>query len=105
MLNFTWTTTGMVRYAHYNLTATIPPVVNETDTSDNNLTSGLIHTMALGDQNNNREIDIFDLTKITICYGAKPTSPKWNVMSDLQPDDKIDIFDVVKLTAVYGKKY
>ncbi len=103
-LNFTWNTTSIVRYAHYNLTATIPPVVNETDTSDN-ARSKLIHTMALGDQNNNREIDIFDLTKITICYGATPTSPKWNIMSDLKPDSKIDIYDLTKLTAIFGKKY
>jgi hypothetical protein len=105
VLDFSWNTTGIARYAHYNLTATIPPVVNETDTSDNTLTSGLIYTMALGDQNNNREIDIFDLVAITTIYGVTSTSPRWNIMSDLKPDNKIDIFDLVKLTTVYAKKY
>jgi hypothetical protein len=105
ILDFSWNTTGIVRYAHYNLTATIPPVVNETDTSDNTLTSGLIYTMALGDQNNNRQIDIFDLVSITTIYGVTNTSPRWNIMADLRPDNKIDIFDVVKLTIVYAKKY
>lgn len=105
VIDFSWNTTGIARYAHYALTATIPPVVGETDTSDNTLTSGLLYTMALGDQNNNRQIDIFDLVAITGIYGVTSTSPRWNIMVDLKPDGKIDIFDVVKLTVVYAKKY
>jgi len=105
VIEFLWNTTGITRYAHYALTATIPPVAGETDISDNTLTSGLIYTMALGDQNNNRKIDIFDLVAITGIYGKTSTSPEWRIMSDLNPDSKIDIFDVVKLTSLYGKKY
>jgi PKD repeat protein len=105
VLEFSWNTTGITRYSNYFLKATIPPIVNETHTSDNTLTKGPIYTMALGDSNKNRQIDIFDLVTITGIYGKTPSSPKWNIMADLNPDGKIDIFDVVKATSVYGRKY
>lgn len=105
VLTFSWNTTGIVRYVNYFLTVTIPPLVGETETSDNTLTYGPIYTKALGDYNNNKEIDIFDLVFVTSRYGLTPSSPNWNIMADLMRDGKIDIFDVVKVTGVYGKKY
>lgn len=105
VVTFSWNTTGITRYANYFLEAIAPPVVDETDTSDNTKTFGPIWIMALGDSNNNRRIDIFDLVVITAIYGATSSSPKWNIMADLSPNGKIDIFDVVKLTSIYGCTY
>ena len=105
VLTFDWNTTGIVYYANYFLTATIAPLVNETETSDNTLNYGPIYTKALGDYNNNREIDIFDLVFVVSRYGATTSSPNWDIMADLTRDGKIDIFDVVQVTSVYGKKY
>jgi len=101
-ITFSWNTTGIVPYANYTIKATADILENETDTSDNNLINGSVQTMKLGDTNNNRRIDIYDVVKVTAIYGVKSSSTSWDIMADLKPDGIINIYDVVQVTSMYG---
>jgi len=57
------------------------------------------------DFDDNHEIEIYDVIKVTGIYGAKSGDPDWNPEIDLKPDGAIGIYDVVRVTGIYGTTY
>lgn len=57
------------------------------------------------DFDDNHEIEIYDVIKVTGIYGAKSGDPEWNPEMDLKPDGAIGIYDVVRVTGIYGTTY
>jgi hypothetical protein len=58
------------------------------------------------DVNHDLKVDILDVVKICLSYGAKPSDLYWNPHADIaEPRGVIDILDVVACTSRYGEKY
>ena len=57
------------------------------------------------DFDDNHEIEIYDVVKVTGIYGAKSGDLNWNPEIDLKPDGAIGIYDVVRVTGIYGTTY
>lgn len=104
-LTFTWNTTGSTLCANYTLQAIADTVENETDTTDNTLECGPIWIKMLGDVDGDREIDIFDVVKVTYIYKSKEGDSNWNLMADLKRDGTINIYDVVIVCIKYNTSY
>ena len=104
-ITYTWDTTGLKLLANYILEATVTPVKNETDLTDNSINYGPIFVKMLGDIVFNRKIDLFDAVALLRIYGVKEGDSNWDVMVDLVRDGAINLFDAVKLLSKYGFTY
>jgi len=98
---FTWTTTDVTVHT-ISANATILP--DETDTSDNAMTSPTtVKVKILGDVNNDDTVNILDLVVVANSLGAVPWSWAWNPQADIYPDGHINIFDLVMIVLRFGK--
>ncbi len=61
--------------------------------------------MIPGDVDGDLDVDIFDVVKITSCYGKKLGDAGYNPNAYLDYNGVINIFDVVMCTGRYGQKY
>lgn len=58
----------------------------------------------LGDLNNDRIVDIYDVVTASIAFGSRQGDDNWNPIADIvEPHGEVDIFDVVTVTKNFGK--
>jgi len=88
-----WNTTGIERYQNYTISAT---------TGSNTSTDGTITIVYPGDVDADRDVDIFDIVKITSAYGSQRGDPLYVSVGDINCSNNIDIFDVVIAAGNYG---
>jgi hypothetical protein len=102
-LTVQWST-GEFALGNYTITASIDPVAEETDVSDNSLTAdhGILVTI-LGDVDGDIDVDIFDIVAIANAYGSSLGDPTYEPNYDLIFDGHISIFDIVLATGNYGE--
>jgi len=103
-VTFTWNTTDWTK-GNYTISANVAPVQGETDLFDNNFTDGWIFVTIQGDVDGDRDVDIYDVVKITGIYHSKRGDPQFNPNSDLDDDGEIKIYDVVRCTSHYGQSW
>ena len=87
---------------NYTLSAYATPVPGETDTADNTYIDGTVTIVYPGDVDADKDIDIYDVVKITGIYASKYGDPQFKPNSDLDCNGKIQIYDVVICTSNYG---
>jgi len=103
-VTFQWNTTSFLK-GNYTISAYVAPVPGETDLSDNNSTDSWVFVTIQGDVDGDRDVDIYDVVKITGIYGSKRGDPQFNPNSDLDDDGEIKIYDVVRCTSHYGQSW
>jgi parallel beta-helix repeat protein len=59
----------------------------------------------LGDINNDRIVDIYDIVIAAQAFGTIPGDLNWNPQADLYQDEVIDIFDLIIIAIHYGETY
>jgi len=101
-ITFTWNTTSFAK-GNYTISAYATPIPNETDTADNTYIDGWVVVTIKGDVDGDRDVDIYDVVKITGIYRSKRGDPEFNPNSDLDDDGEITIYDVVRCTSHYGQ--
>ncbi len=99
-----WNTTGFAK-GNYTLSAHVVPDAGETYTADNTLMLGPIAITIPGDVDGNFIVNIFDVVKITSCYGKTQIDPIYYPNADIDGNGVINIFDVVICTGHYGQKW
>ena len=94
-LEFLWDT-GVFAKGNYTLKAYAWPVPEETETADNTAYSPrqILLTIA-GDVDGDRDVDIFDIVRMTSSYATSPPSPQYDPNCDFDGDSDVDIFDIV----------
>ncbi len=102
-ITFTWNTTGVAKDS-YIISAHATPVPPETDTTDNNLTDGIITVTIPGDVDGDFEVDIYDVVKICTVYGSRKGDPKYVPNRDINGDGIINLYDVVIACIHYGQR-
>jgi len=103
-LTFYWNTTGLPK-GNYTITASIVPLLYETDTVDNAVTSGMLRVTVVGDFNGDFKVGPADFALLAAAYGSSPYNPKWNPNCDINNDDKVGPADFAQLAAHYGQHY
>ena len=94
-LVFNWNTSGVELYVNHTIWAQASTVPTETNTSNNTMTDGSIKVKLLGDVNGDKLVDIFDIVRVAVAFGAQPLDPRWDLQADVNPDSIIDIYDIV----------
>lgn len=106
LLQFSWDTTT-VPYAYYNITATASTVVDETHTSDNTLSGGIVTVTHIGDISGpngvpDMKVDIRDLAVVAKAFGSGPGLPGWNPICDIDHNGRVDIRDIALVAKAFG---
>ncbi len=100
---FTWTTTDITVHI---IKAEIPPLIGETDTADNTLTSPTtVKVKMIGDVNGDNQIDIRDIAQAALAFGSYLNHPRWTPQADINQDGKVDIRDLAFIAKNFGKTY
>lgn len=103
-ITLSWNTTG-VAYGNYTISAYAPPVSDETNTTNNNCTGGLVAVSIPGDLNGDFKINLSDLAIFVQAYGSKPDSSNWNPNVDINDEGIVGLTDLVILAQHYGQHY
>jgi hypothetical protein len=101
-LVFTWDTTGLTPCHTWAIKAEAP-LVGDVNQSDNTFTDGTVKIAMLGDVNGDGIINLLDLVKAAMAFGAVPGSPLWDPLADIYPDNHVDIFDLVMIAIRFGQ--
>jgi hypothetical protein len=106
---FEWIPLGSVK-GNYVMWACAWPVLGETDTLDNNSTSGWMVVTIPGDvggdlENGHYDVDLYDAVKLLACYGARQGDSNYDPNCDIDNDGRVFLFDAVILLSHYGQKY
>jgi hypothetical protein len=103
ILTYAWNTTDFTK-GNYAIKAYAWPVQFETDTENNTFENDTLTIAHPGDVDADKDVDIYDVVKITAIYGSKVGDPEYNPNADIDGDGKILIYDVVICTSNYGHK-
>ena len=102
-ITIVWNTTGWAKGTR-NVYTQADRVAGETDANaaDNLLIYGIVKVTVAGDVDGDRDIDIYDIVRITSAYDAWRGQPRFNPNCDIDSNDHINIYDVVIATSRYG---
>jgi len=102
VLAFTWDTHGLAK-GNYTLWAYAEPVVNETETADNTYTDGVVTISMQGDINADNTVNILDIVRVALAFGAVPANPNWDPNADINGDKVINIVDIAIVALHFGE--
>jgi hypothetical protein len=94
-------------YGNYSISASITPVLNETELSDNFIDNLWIFLTIMGDINGDKWVDIFDALIFRPDRGYADMYP-WYIYhpnADLSDSGNIDIFDAILLANNFNKHW
>lgn len=90
-------------YGNYSISASITPVLNETELSDNFIGNLWIFLTITGDINGDKWVDIYDAMRLADVWAAVVLA--MNPNQDLNDSGTIDIFDAILLANSFGKHW
>jgi len=100
VITFQWDTTAIAK-GYYIISAEASPLPYETEFADNTYIDGSVFITIAGDVDADRDVDIFDIVRITTRYQMTYPNPSWDPNADIIENGKIDIFDVVAAAGNY----
>ena len=89
-LTLTWDTTEVAPGINYTISASVPLVQGEVDTSDNTLMDGQIYVRMSGDVNDDGGVDGGDQIKVGNALWSVPGEARYNPYADVNMDFGID---------------
>jgi len=113
-MSFDWNTAG-ARLGKYVVSATVVPVLGETDVADNSLTGDTFELRIMGDVCGifnsvvqpiaDKRVDIIDFLTVAGNFGTgDPTwHPVWGRACDLNDDHLVDLDDVMIVCIHFGE--
>jgi len=101
---FTWNTTGVDK-GNYTIGVCAIPIPGEIDTIDNTFVDGWVFVSIPGDVDGDRDVDIYDVVKITSIYLSEIGDPNYKANSDVDSNGVITIYDVVICTSHYRQSW
>jgi hypothetical protein len=106
---FKWTIVGFA-YGNYSISASITPVVNETDISDNFINGLWIFVTITGDVNADKWVDIYDAIACGFhMYPVRAFTYPWEdsrqATKNFNDDGAVDIYDIILMAGYFGKHW
>jgi len=87
---------------NYTISAEIPPIPYEFDTTDNSYVYGILAIRIFGDVSGDGYVGIDDIAIVAEAFGATPMHPRWNTYADVNRDDYVGIDDMVLVAGNFG---
>lgn len=95
-----WNVT-LVPQGSYQLIGSVSVVPGEANTSNNQLSAGLVQVRIPGDVNGDCVVNISDAALLAAAFGSTPASSNWNPNTDINNDGKVSISDAAILAAFW----
>jgi len=107
LITFVWNTTTVPK-GNYTISAYAFPILNETDTANNNFTDGYVIVAMIGDIYGptgfpDGKVDMRDVAAVAKLFGINYPDPRYNPNRDVIYDGKIDMKDVSLVAKNFGK--
>lgn len=102
IITFTWNTTDFAK-GNYTIKATAEPIFAETDAGDNTLTDGTVYVGVPGDVDGNFVVNMLDLYKIAIKYGAIIGQPDYVSNYDVDNNGIVNMLDLYIAATNFGQ--
>jgi parallel beta-helix repeat protein len=102
MITLTWNTASFDK-GNYTISAYATPVPYETYTADNNFTDGTVYLCVPGDVDGNRIVNMLDLYKIALVFGATIGQPNYTSNCDLDNNGIINMLDLYIAAIHFGQ--
>jgi len=106
VLSFSWNTTGAGK-GNYTISAYAQPVLGETNTQNNNLTSPTA-VMVVGMPGDLMPlfgvVDMKDIAYVAKHFATDPSKPSWDPNADINGDGKVDMRDIALVAKYFGKR-
>jgi hypothetical protein len=101
-LVFYWNTSTVPACQNYTLSAEIPPIPYEFNTTNNQYIDGKVKIRVYGDVTGDGHVGIDDIVMTAEAFGSTPDHPRWNPYGDLTRDNYVGIDDIVIVAANFG---
>ncbi|MEM4703555.1 MAG: M14 family zinc carboxypeptidase [Candidatus Bathyarchaeia archaeon] len=102
VVTFTWNTSAFSK-GNYQLKAVADTVFAEKDTGDNSFDDGTVHVGAVGDVDGNKIVNMLDLYKIAVKYGAVIGQPLYVPNYDIDDNGIINMLDIYIAATHFGE--
>jgi hypothetical protein len=99
---FIWNTTGFTK-SNYTMSAVADTVPGEINTTNNNMTDGMVLVTLVGDVNGDRKVRVDDILAVATAFGSNWGEPKYSPNLDINDDRKIRIDDVLAAATNFGQ--
>ena len=94
---------ALVEKGNYTISANTTLLLGETDVDDNTCLGGWLFVTLIGDVDGNRHIDIFDVVRVAVAYGASSwRDPRYDPYCDIDENGAVNLFDLVHVAGPYG---
>jgi outer membrane protein assembly factor BamB len=101
--SYTWNTVGFAR-GNYVISSYASPVEGEDDTTDNNFTSHtIVYVGVPGDVDGNHVVNMLDLYKIALAFGANRDHPRYVTNYDIEDNGIINMLDLYIAATHFGQ--
>jgi hypothetical protein len=97
-------TAGLLK-GYYNISVEVEPIEGEMLLYDNKYWASFLSVTIPGDVDGDFNVDIFDVVRITSCYGKTSIDPIYYPNADIDGNGVVNIFDVVACTSHYGQEW
>jgi hypothetical protein len=104
-LHFTWDIATAELYRNYTIRAEATLLPLEYNETNNSFIDGVVQARLMGDINNDRTVDIVDVSFVAYAFGSYPGHPRWDEEADLNLDSFVDIQDVGSVAFNFGRTY
>jgi hypothetical protein len=102
ILVINWNTSTVTPCHNYTISARIPPLEYEYNTSDNEYVAGKIKIRVFGDVTGDGEVSIDDIFATANAFGSYPGHPRWNEYADVNQDEYVGIDDIFLVARSFG---
>ncbi|MEM3361564.1 MAG: CARDB domain-containing protein [Candidatus Bathyarchaeia archaeon] len=103
-LTVNWNTTLITPCHEYTISAEIPQIPYEFNTTNNVYVDGKIKIRVFGDVNGDGSVRVDDIVLAAKAFGSTPNHPRWNPYADLNRDNAVRIDDVVAVAKNFGAR-
>jgi outer membrane protein assembly factor BamB len=101
-VSLTWNTTGFAT-GNYTMWVYVRPVLNEECRADNIVVESVIYIGVPGDVDGNRIVNMLDLYKIALVFGATRGSPNYVANCDIDDNGIINMLDLYIAATHFGQ--
>ena len=102
VLTVNWFTIGFAK-GNYTINALAEPVIGETNTTNNSIIGETVAVVVQGDINGDGIVNIIDIVRVALAFGAVPANPNWDPNADINGDKIINIIDIAIVALHFGE--
>jgi hypothetical protein len=101
-LTVNWNTTLVTPCHEYTISAEIPQIPYEFNTTNNIYVNGKIKIRVFGDVSGDGYVGVDDVVMAAEAFGSVPGHSRWITYADLNRDNYVGVDDIVEIAANFG---